>query len=66
MQKFTFILLTAVLGTAPLAIAANYSTDATMSLQKDDGTYLVEVKIGQSRLCRRGKRDCRCFMALSK
>src|SRR5579862_1254342 len=45
MQKLTLLFLAAALGSAPIAIAATYSTDATMSLQKDAGTYLVEVRI---------------------
>jgi hypothetical protein len=47
MQKLTLLLLAAALGIAPASIAASYSTEATMSLQKDEGTYLVEVKISE-------------------
>jgi hypothetical protein len=47
MQKLTFIFLAAALVKAPAAIAATYSTDATMSLQKDEGTYLVEVSVSE-------------------
>lgn len=47
MQKLTLILLVAALGTASQALAATYSTEATMSLQKDEGTYLVEVKVSE-------------------
>ena len=46
MQKFTVLFLVAALGTARVT-AASYSTEATMSLQKDEGTYLVEVKISE-------------------
>jgi hypothetical protein len=47
MQKLTLLFLAAALGTARVTIAASYSTEATMSLQKDAGTYLVEVKISE-------------------
>jgi hypothetical protein len=47
MQKLTLLFLAATLGTVRVTIAAAYSTEATMSLQKDEGTYLVEVKISE-------------------
>jgi hypothetical protein len=47
MQKLALLFLAAALGTARVTIAASYSTEATMSLQKDEGTYLVEVKISE-------------------
>jgi hypothetical protein len=47
MQKLTLVLLAATLGAARITIGATYSTEATMSLQKDEGTYLVEVKISE-------------------
>jgi hypothetical protein len=47
MQKLTLLFLAAALGTARVTVAAGYSTEATMSLQKNEGTYLVEVKISE-------------------
>ena len=47
MQKLALVFLVAALGTARVTIAASYSTDATISFQKEEGTYLVEVKISE-------------------
>ena len=47
MHKFIVIFMAAALGAAPVTIAATYSTDATMSLQKEEGIYSVVVKISE-------------------
>lgn len=47
MQTLSLIFLAAALGISPAVTAATYSTEATMSLQKDEGTYLVEVKVSE-------------------
>jgi hypothetical protein len=47
MHKFIVIFMAAALGAAPVTIAATYSTEATMSLQKEEGIYSVVVKISE-------------------
>lgn len=47
MQNFIVIFMAAALGAAPVTIAATYSTDATMSLQKEEGIYNVVVRVSE-------------------
>jgi hypothetical protein len=47
MRKTLLIFMALMLGVVPFAIAATYSTEATMSLQKDDGIYNVAVQISE-------------------
>lgn len=47
MNRFIFILAGSLFAAPPLTIAATYSTDATMSLQKEEGTYNVVVKVSE-------------------
>ena len=47
MQKFIVIFMAAALGAAHATIAATYSTDATMSLQKVEGIYNVAVRVSE-------------------
>ena len=47
MKLFNAILMAAIVLPGPAATGATYSTDATMSLQKDDCTYNVVVKISE-------------------
>src|SRR5258706_16728 len=50
----TLIALLAACAVANTAVAATYSTEATMSLQKEEGTYKVVVRVSQLEE-RRGK-----------
>ncbi len=45
MRKSLVVFIAAALVVAPAAIAATYSTDATKSLQKEDCTYNVDVRV---------------------
>ena len=47
MNKIITLLMMAACAIATAAAAATYSTDATMSLQKDEGTYKVLVRVSQ-------------------
>jgi hypothetical protein len=52
MKKLIVILVAAACAVAGTAIAATYSTEATMTRQKDKGTYEVIVSVSQ--LVKRG------------
>ena len=47
MNKLIPLLMSCACAIATAAVAATYSTDATMSLQKDEGTYKVLVRVSQ-------------------
>ena len=47
MNKLIALLIASVCAVATTAVAAAYSTEATMSLQKDEGTYNVVVRVSQ-------------------
>jgi len=47
MKKLILILVTAACAVANTALAAPYSTEATMTRQKDKGTYEVVVSVSQ-------------------
>jgi hypothetical protein len=47
MQKFIVICVAAAFAVAPVTIAATYCTDATMSLQKEEGIYNVVVRVSE-------------------
>ncbi len=46
-QKLITVLIVTVFLAAPIVGAASYSTDATMSLQKDEGTFKVDVRVAR-------------------
>lgn len=47
MKKLIAILIATACAVASSAVAANYSTEATMTRQKDKGTYEVTVRVSQ-------------------
>jgi hypothetical protein len=47
MKKLVAFLMATACAVAATAVAATYSTEATMSLQKEEGTYKVVVRVSQ-------------------
>jgi hypothetical protein len=47
MRNALLIFMAVTFGVVPLALAATYSTEATMSLQKDEGIYNVAVSVSE-------------------
>jgi hypothetical protein len=47
MNKLIALLIASACAVAATAVAAAYSTEATMSLQKNEGTYNVVVRVSQ-------------------
>jgi hypothetical protein len=47
MKRILAVFVAIASAVASTSLAANYSTEATMSLQKNEGTYLVEVRVSR-------------------
>jgi len=64
MKKLIVILFAAACAAASSAVAATYSTEATMTRQKDKGTYEVVVSVSQ--LVKRGDKVAEELIARPK
>jgi hypothetical protein len=64
MKKFIVILVATACAVASTAVAATYSTEATMTRQKDKGTYEVVVRVSQ--LVKRGDKVAEELIARPK